>query len=127
MLVEFRDSHLGQTLKYQSWLDTDMGTIVEGLIDDEAGTSKEEPMEDSEGDPAGLTKDDLFMGLTEALAGDAAPVGPTSTAASISELECRVQNLTFEILHMLRGMRPSRLGMLLLSTVMLTERTRMRS
>lgn len=51
---------------------------------------------DSEENPAGLTEDEFYMGLTEALAEDTTPVGTAPTAASISELERRIQVLTFE-------------------------------
>lgn len=53
-------------------------------------------MEDSEEDPAGFTEDDLYMGLIEALVGDAAPAGLAPIAASISVLERRIQVLAFE-------------------------------
>lgn len=53
MSVEFNDGHPGQTFKYQSWLDTDLGTVIEGLIDKKEGASKDEPMEDSEEEPTG--------------------------------------------------------------------------
>lgn len=53
-------------------------------------------MEDSEEDPAGLIEDDLYMGLIEALVGDAAPAGLAPITASISVLERHIQVLAFE-------------------------------
>lgn len=86
----FRDSYPDQTFKYLSWLDTDLGVVTEGPIEGDDGSSGEESMEDPNDDPVELTKDELFMGLTEALARDVTLTVPTFMAASRSELECRV-------------------------------------
>lgn len=87
--TEFRDSHPSRTPEYQSQLDTDLGIVIEGAINDD-GTFEEEPIEDFEDDPTRLIEYDLFVGLTEALAGDPVPTGPAFMATSISELECRI-------------------------------------
>lgn len=53
-------------------------------------------MGDPEDDPAEVTEDELFMGLTRILAEGGAFAVPTFTAASRSELERRVHSLTFK-------------------------------
>lgn len=53
-------------------------------------------MEDLEEEPVGLTKDKIYIRLTEALVEDVAPASPAPAVTSIAELESRIQVLTFE-------------------------------
>lgn len=57
----------------------------EGPAEIEDGSSREVPMEDPVDDPVWSAEEELFMGLTEALARDAPFSASTSAAASRAE------------------------------------------